>query len=77
MHVWLAENATLLQTIQAPYKYLASTNNMKFAVRSLPLIPYLVHFPSTQFTDMHQRRQHTENLVPYEGRGNIQSFPFR
>lgn len=34
VHVWLTENASLLQTIQAPYKHLASTNNMKFAVRS-------------------------------------------
>lgn len=30
--VWLAESATLLQTIQGPYKYLSVTNNMKFAV---------------------------------------------
>lgn len=30
--VWLAESGTLLQTIQGPYKSLAATNNMKFAV---------------------------------------------
>ncbi|XP_055702272.1 protein qui-1 [Phlebotomus papatasi] len=30
--VWLADSATLLQTVQGPYKYLAVTNNMKFAV---------------------------------------------
>ncbi|XP_055320250.1 protein qui-1 isoform X3 [Sitodiplosis mosellana] len=30
--VWLAETGTLLQTIQGPYKSLAATNNMKFAV---------------------------------------------
>lgn len=30
--VWLAESATLLQTIQGPHKCLAVTNNMKFAV---------------------------------------------
>lgn len=30
--VWLAESATLLQTIQGPHKNLAATNNMKFAV---------------------------------------------
>ncbi|XP_055839533.1 protein qui-1 isoform X2 [Episyrphus balteatus] len=32
LYVWLAEAATLLQTIQGPYKTLAVTNNMKFAV---------------------------------------------
>lgn len=31
-YVWLAEGGNLLQTIQGPYKYLAATNNMKFAV---------------------------------------------
>lgn len=31
--VWLAESGTMLQTIQGPYKSLAATNNMKFAVR--------------------------------------------
>uniref|UniRef100_A0A7G3A859 Putative apyrase n=1 Tax=Lutzomyia longipalpis TaxID=7200 RepID=A0A7G3A859_LUTLO len=30
--VWLADSATLLQTVQGPYKHLAVTNNMKFAV---------------------------------------------
>lgn len=30
--VWLAESGTLLQTIQGPYRSLAATNNMKFAV---------------------------------------------
>lgn len=30
--VWLADNSTLLQTIQGPHKCLAITNNMKFAV---------------------------------------------
>ena len=30
--VWLADSSTLLQTIQGPYKSLAVTNNMKFAV---------------------------------------------
>lgn len=30
--VWLADSATLLQTIQGPHKSLAVTNNMKFAV---------------------------------------------
>lgn len=30
--VWLGESGTLLQTIQGPYKNLAATNNMKFAV---------------------------------------------
>lgn len=30
--VWLAETGTLLQTIQGPYRSLAATNNMKFAV---------------------------------------------
>lgn len=33
--VWLAETGTLLQTIQGPYKSLAATNNMKFAVSVL------------------------------------------
>lgn len=33
--VWLADSATLLQTIQGPYKSLAATNNMKFAVSNL------------------------------------------
>nr|XP_036226005.1 NACHT domain- and WD repeat-containing protein 1 isoform X1 [Bactrocera oleae]XP_036226006.1 NACHT domain- and WD repeat-containing protein 1 isoform X1 [Bactrocera oleae] len=32
MYVWLAEGGNLLQTIQGPYKFLAATNNMKFAV---------------------------------------------
>lgn len=32
--VWLAESGTMLQTIQGPYKSLAATNNMKFAVRT-------------------------------------------
>ncbi|XP_067632448.1 protein qui-1 isoform X2 [Eurosta solidaginis] len=32
MYVWLAEGGNLLQTIQGPYKFLAVTNNMKFAV---------------------------------------------
>lgn len=31
-HVWLAESGTILQTIQGPHKFLAVTNNMKFAV---------------------------------------------
>ncbi|XP_020716255.1 NACHT domain- and WD repeat-containing protein 1 isoform X2 [Ceratitis capitata] len=31
-YVWLAEGGNLLQTIQGPYKYLAATNNMKFAI---------------------------------------------
>lgn len=31
-YVWLADNGTILQTIQGPHKYLAVTNNMKFAV---------------------------------------------
>lgn len=31
-HVWLADSGTILQTIQGPHKYLAVTNNMKFAV---------------------------------------------
>lgn len=35
--VWLAESATLLQTIQGPYKSLAATNNMKFAVSTMKL----------------------------------------
>uniref|UniRef100_A0A1L8DGI8 Putative wd40-repeat-containing subunit of the 18s rrna processing complex n=1 Tax=Nyssomyia neivai TaxID=330878 RepID=A0A1L8DGI8_9DIPT len=30
--VWLADSATLLQTVQGPYKHIAVTNNMKFAV---------------------------------------------
>lgn len=30
--VWLADSATLLQTVQGPHKSLAVTNNMKFAV---------------------------------------------
>lgn len=30
--VWLAESGTMLQTLQGPYKSLAATNNMKFAV---------------------------------------------
>lgn len=46
VHVWLAENATLLQTIQAPYKYLASTNNMKFAVRNFYIF-HIQYFCST------------------------------
>lgn len=33
--VWLADSSTLLQTIQGPYKSLAATNNMKFAVSTL------------------------------------------
>lgn len=33
--VWLADAGTLLQTVQAPYKSLAVTNNMKFAVSVL------------------------------------------
>lgn len=35
--VWLADSSTLLQTIQGPYKSLAATNNMKFAVSILPI----------------------------------------
>lgn len=31
-HVWLADSGTILQTVQGPHKYLAVTNNMKFAV---------------------------------------------
>lgn len=41
--VWLAESGTLLQTIQGPYKSLAATNNMKFAVRSSQSICTLIH----------------------------------
>lgn len=33
--VWVAESGSLLQTIQGPYKSLAATNNMKFAVSIL------------------------------------------
>lgn len=32
MYVWLTEGGNLLQTIQGPYRFLAATNNMKFAV---------------------------------------------
>ncbi|KAG5678699.1 hypothetical protein PVAND_008347 [Polypedilum vanderplanki] len=31
-HVWLADSGTILQTVQGPHKYLAVTNNMKFAM---------------------------------------------
>lgn len=33
-HVWMADSTTVLQTIQGPYKSMAITNNMKFAVCS-------------------------------------------
>lgn len=33
--VWLSDSGTLLQTVQAPYKSLAVTNNMKYAVSVL------------------------------------------
>lgn len=32
IYVWIADGGSLLQTIQGPYKFLAATNNMKFAV---------------------------------------------
>ncbi|XP_059226569.1 protein qui-1 isoform X2 [Stomoxys calcitrans] len=32
IYVWMADGGSLLQTIQGPYKFLAATNNMKFAV---------------------------------------------
>jgi NACHT domain- and WD repeat-containing protein len=32
LYVWLADTSTILQSVNAPYKYLAVTNNMKFAV---------------------------------------------
>lgn len=31
-HVWLADSGTILQTVHGPNKFLAVTNNMKFAV---------------------------------------------
>ncbi|XP_030246906.1 NACHT domain- and WD repeat-containing protein 1 isoform X2 [Drosophila navojoa] len=34
MLVWMADSGNLLQTIQGPYKNLAATNNMRFAVSS-------------------------------------------
>ncbi|XP_073845418.1 protein qui-1 isoform X1 [Musca autumnalis] len=32
IYIWMTEGGNLLQTIQGPYKFLAATNNMKFAV---------------------------------------------
>ncbi|XP_059616881.1 protein qui-1 isoform X2 [Phlebotomus argentipes] len=32
LHVWVADSAAILQTVQGPHKQLAVTNNMKFAV---------------------------------------------
>lgn len=42
--VWLADSSTLLQTIQGPYKSLAATNNMKFAVSNAHLTTFNTTF---------------------------------
>lgn len=44
--VWMADSATLLQTIQGPHKSLAVTNNMKFAVRKF----FIFHLTEQSFT---------------------------
>lgn len=40
-HVWLSDSGIILQSIQGPYKSLAITNNMKFAVKKFSLQPFL------------------------------------
>jgi NACHT domain- and WD repeat-containing protein len=59
-HVWLADSGTILQTIQGPYKFLAVTNNMKFAVSSRFMSKrskvddrHLLEVPSSMRLDWH------------------------
>lgn len=44
IYVWMADAGNLLQTITGPHKWLAATNNMKFAVtfKNISVYIYLI-----------------------------------